>query len=107
MMLTADVIAKVKEMANDPYREYEYIGVRVQEQEFELGEMDHVSHVWDNGDDTGEELNGVCALKADALELAEMYFGEHAAIIAGNSIEYGEDVGEIIISDAVVIEILA
>lgn len=87
--------------------EYEYIGVRVQEQKFELGEMDHVSSVWVDGDETDDVLNGVCATKIDALEnLPGEYYGDHIAIICGNSAEYGADVGEIIIEDAIVAAII-
>lgn len=38
---------------------------------------------------------------------APEYYGDRAAIVAGNSYEYGEDDGEIIIADPVVIEIIA
>ena len=107
MKVTQEMISKVKEMASDPYREYEYIGIRVQEVPFELGEMTHRSHVWDDGDDTGLELDGICALRGEYADLAASYYGDHIAIVAGNSIEYGEDKGEIIISDAVVLEVLA
>ena len=85
---------------------YGYIGIRVQEEPFELGEMDHISHIWDNGDDTGIELDGVCATDINSV-MAPEYYGEHIAIICGNHAEVGEDVGEIIIRDAVVEYIFA
>lgn len=85
---------------------YGYIGIRVQEEPFELGEMDHFSHIWDNGDDTGIELNGVCATDINST-MAPEYYGDHIAIICGNCAEFGEDVGEIIIRDAVVEYIFA
>lgn len=80
---------------------YGYIGIRVQEEEFELGEMTHVSHVWDDGDDTGEELSGVCATRIQSSVFPQ-YFGNHVAIVCGDRAEYGEDDGEIIIEDATV-----
>lgn len=108
MKVTSEIIEKVKEMAADTYREYEYIGIRVQDETpFELGEMDHVSHVWVDGDDTGEELGGVCAIRGDRAELAKSYYGDYVAIIGGNKAEYGEDDGELIITDPVVLEVLA
>lgn len=85
--------------------DYEFVGVRVQEREFDLGEIDHLSHVWDNGEDTGVALDGICACKLDRLGV-NRYYGNHAAIICGNEAEYGEDDGEIIIRDAVVVKIL-
>lgn len=108
MKITNEMIAHAKEIAADPYREYEYIGIRVQDDhQFELGTLNHVSHIWDDGDDTGEELAGVCVIRADRAELASCYYGEHIAIIGGDYIEYGEDDGELIISDPVVLEVLA
>ena len=59
------------------------------------------------------ELNGTCAVKFDpdnensirnALETVKKYSGKNLYIIAGDSIEYGNDDGEIIIKDAEVIE---
>ena len=107
MKVTAEMIEKVKEMAADPYREYEYIGIRVHEVPFELGEMTHRSHIWDDGNDTGVELDGVSVLLGAYADLAKQYYGDYVAIVAGNCGEYGEDKGEIVISDATVIEILA
>lgn len=107
MKVTEEMIAKVKEMSTDPYCDYAYIGIRVQEVPFELGTMDHCSHVWVDGDDTGEELNGVSVLLGAYADNAKQYFGNHVAIVAGDCAEYGEDDGEVIISDATVIEILA
>ena len=63
---------------------YEFVGIRTQEETFELGSIEHVSSVWDDGEETGETLTGIC----------------------GNSAEYGADEGELIIEDAVVVEIL-
>lgn len=107
MKITEEMIARVKEIGMDFDREYEYIGIRVQEVPFELGKMDHVSHIWDDGNDTGEEIDGVCVINFDQAELAKNYFGDHIAIIGGNNREWGEDAGEIIISDPVVLEVLA
>lgn len=84
---------------------YEYVGLRVQEQEFELGKIDHVSHVWDGGEDTGVELDGICVCDMDHLG-ANRYYGDHAAIICGYRASYGEDPGEIIIRNAEVVKII-
>lgn len=107
MMMTSEMIKKINCLADemDLNWNYDYVGVRVQEQEFELGEIDHISHVWDDGDDTGEERNGICVCKLDSLGINE-YFGDHVAIICGNSAEYGQDVGELIISDAEVVAVI-
>lgn len=87
--------------------EYEYIGVRVQENEFTKGEILDNSFVWVDGEITDEELDGTCAVKLEDAELAKGYFGDHVAIIGGDYMEYGQDLGEIIIRDAEVLEVLA
>lgn len=87
--------------------DYEYIGVRVQENEFVKGEILDNSFVWVDGEITDEELDGTCAVKLEDAELAKGYFGDHVAIIGGNYMEYGQDLGEIIIRDAEVLEVLA
>lgn len=107
MKVNKEMQIRIDEIANELFYDYEIIGVRVQEEPFELGEMDHRSHIWVDGDDTGEELNGVCVIKHDALKYADDYFGNHIAIVAGNRYTYGEDPGEVILEDPVVVEILA
>lgn len=93
--------------------DYAYIGIRTQDEPFALGEMDHCSHIWVDGDDTGDELPGVCATSIDSASVKYHcddtiggYCGDHCAIIAGNSVEYGEDADEYIICDPVVIHIV-
>lgn len=107
MQMTREMIETIKSIVDEMELdyEYEYIGVRVQEQEFSLGKMDHVSHVWDNGNDTGIELDGVCVSKISSLGTNE-YWGKHAAIVCGYSAEYGEDDGELIIRDAEVVAVI-
>lgn len=108
MKLTDAMIQQAEEIAADAG--YAAAGVRVQDVPFAIGPMSHKSHVWDDGDDTGEELPGVCAMRWDRIREAQQngyYFGDYAAVIAGDSYEYGEDSGEIIIHDPVVIAILA
>lgn len=107
MEMSADMIKNIKKIAEemDLNRDYTYVGVRVQEQEFELGAIDHFSHAWDDGDDTGIELDGICTCKLDRLG-RNQYFGDHVAIICGNEAEYGEDDGELIIRDAEVVKVI-
>lgn len=107
MKLTSEMIKKINEKVEELELEetYAYVGVRVQEVPFELGQIDHCSKVWVDGEETDEELDGVCATKLDKLTANE-YFGDYVAILCGNSAEYGEDAGEIIISDAIVASII-
>lgn len=109
-------VEELKGLAEKYTDRYQYVGVRTQEEPFELGEIDHVSSVWVDGDETTSELNGLSAtdIHSSALRMHTdcdprygFYFGDHKAIIAGDFAEYGEDLGEIIISDPVVVEIVA
>lgn len=107
-MMTAEMIQSAKEIAEELFYDYEVIGVRVQDEPFNLGEIRHLSHVWVDGEDTGEELDGICAQDIRTVgKVNNGYIGAHIAVIAGNQYTYGVDVGELIIEDAVVVEILA
>lgn len=82
------------------------VALRAQLEPFELGDLDHNSVVWIDGEETDEELNGACGLGVDDVELINQYFNDHIAIIAGDRYEYGNDAGEIIIEDAQVVKII-
>lgn len=116
MKYTNEMVARLKEVAEELYFDYEIIGIRVQDVPFELGEINHLSHVWCDGEDTGEELCGICVIDYRGLDrivegqrngFCGGYPGTHVSIIAGNRGMCGEDFGELIIEDAEVIEILA
>lgn len=108
MKVTNEMIAKLKAAAEELKYEYTNFGIRIQEQPFTPGEISHVSHIWIDGEDTGEKLNGICAISPSASEDYYIeYFGEHAAIVAGDLDSYGEDLFEVVLKDAVVIEVLA
>lgn len=99
---------KMKIEIEKHHENYNYIGIRVQEEPFELGPIDHNSHVWIDGEDTGEELPGISAINAEKWqENKTHYYGDHIAIIGSNSITYGEDVDEIVMEDAEVLEVLS
>lgn len=107
MMMNVEMIKNIKKVSEEMGLswDYEFVGVRVQEQDFELGTIEHLSHVWDNGDDTGVELDGICVCSLERLGVNN-YFGDHVAIICGNEAEYGEDDGELIIRDAEVVKVI-
>lgn len=107
MKLTDTMKQRLAEVAEELFFDYEVVAIRVQEVPFELGAIDHVSSVWEDGEETDEELDGICAIRAKDVDKSDTYFGDHVAIIAGNRYTYGEDIGEVIIEDAEVVEILA
>ncbi len=117
-------IEKLKEIID--MEEYEFYGVRVDETiKYNIGDICYNSHQWwqDDPEDGSEyneeqhcwdggELDGTCCLQVteenleDVIKKSEMYFGENVTLIAGNYAEGGNDIGEIIISDAKVIAIV-
>ncbi len=110
---------------------YEYIGIRhlAEDEHYSIGDICRDSYDWDcdmdcSTYDTDEpiSLGGTCAYNTRiqagwdekeeiiekltrALRESSCYYGQ-TVIIAGDKAEYGNDEGEIIISDAIVIEIL-
>ena len=107
MKMTAELIKKIRELKNEYSWDYEQVCIRVQDIPFELGEMDHQSSVWVDDNETDEYLDGVCTLSVEYAQNADFYFGAHLAIVAGNEYSYGQDPGEVIICDPVVLEILS
>lgn len=87
---------------------YEFIGIRTQKVPFVLGPCDHRSNRWDDGTDTGEPLDGLCATNIQYYAnyqhaLVEYgYLTPHIAIVCGNEADEGEDPGELVIADPVV-----
>lgn len=87
---------------------YGYVGLRFQDEPFAVGEaIDHNSHVWDDDNDTGEELPGLCVLREDAVDHVGCYdWMKHCAIVGYDYMEYGQDYGEHIANNPVVLEVL-
>ena len=100
-----NIINRIEEI--EDAHDYGYIGIRVSENEFTEGEILDNSFVWVDGKMTDEELDGTCAIMLKDAKLANAYHGDHVAIIGGDSMEYGQDLGEIILRDAEVLEVIA
>ena len=100
-----NIIDRIDEI-QDAY-DYGYIGIRVSDNKFSEGETLNNSFVWVDGEMTDEELDGTCAIMLKDAKLANAYYGDHVAIIGSDSMEYGQDLGEIILRDAEVLEVIA
>ena len=115
MQQIRDAIERAQKLADD--WEIAEFGIRTQEQPFELGPIDHESVAWVDNAPTDEELGGISATgpkspliamhASDGTDWYGKYFGEHVAIIAGNAVRFGPENGEIVLSNAEVIEILS
>ena len=106
-------MTKLERIVEELKFDYEFIGIRIQEENFEVGKVTHNSRIWIDGDETEEELDGICAVKVDKTNVEKrfakannLYFGEHVAIIVSNDAEWGEDEHEIIMKNAEVAYII-
>ena len=115
---------KIQDLIAPYLGKYKYIGIRTQEEPFELGDMQHQSVVWRNGDETNQKLGGISAtnikseavaahsdIKKDHLKMRNYrnsgyYYGNNVAIIVGNEAKRGSDYGEIIIKKPKVVRIV-
>ena len=114
MKLTPEMIEKAI-AAIKADENHEEFGIRTQEIPFEYGKIYHHSYMWDRGDVTDEELNGICATKIDPDDIVksltrhtrEGYEGDHIAILAGGYTTAGDDPYEVVMETPDVIAILA
>lgn len=86
--------------------DYDFVGIRIQTKEFKLGKCKHQSKVWVDGKQTREKLNGICVINLKDIERASTYMGDYVAVVCGNEATNGEDYAEIIIEDAMIVEII-
>lgn len=93
-------VQEIREAMEELSWEYGIVAIRTQDEPFELGPITHCSHIWDDGEDTGEELDGICGTDIKGIEMhLDSYVGDHIAIIAGRYHERGEDPHEVIITE--------
>jgi hypothetical protein len=104
------------EMAQD-LGEFEYYGIRTVDERLLLGASPSDSREWEDGNVTNSVLDGCCATQIRGRAMADVeralrahrregYFGDHTYIVASNMATYGDDPGEIILRDAVVVGII-
>jgi len=76
---------------------------------YQIGDYPPESHVWDDGDYTDDTLNGTCGIdRRSKFRDCDYngYSGNRILIIAGNNAHEGTDVGEIVIYNAIVVDII-
>jgi hypothetical protein len=106
-------IKQVAKDVEDRGYNYDYVGIRIEEEvNSVIGTiLDHQSSVWEDGNELDEKLNGVCAIDIDRVkELSNVayngYLGNIVLILGSEHAEYGEDAGEIIMENPVVLDII-
>lgn len=87
--------------------DYDVIGVRVDEVDYQIGDILPASRVWIDGYVTDEVLPGTCAINASApgaiAAAIDLYYGHHVLLVGGMSEGSGDDEDEVIIGNARVI----
>ena len=109
----------VENMENYGINEYRYYGIRAHYSKAVVGEKLENSKIWIDGDATEDEESGVCALDVfnmvenectidEIIESVDCYsYGTGSVVlIAGNDMYYGDDTDEIIIKNAIVVDIV-
>ena len=112
-------VKQIKQLAEKYLDQYDIVAIRTQEEQFSIGELNHISSVWIDGEETSDKLDGISATNINTYDINALkmhscentpysgfYFGDYQAIICGNSYTIGEDAGEVIIHDPVVVEII-
>lgn len=109
--MNATTIKQIAE-AQTEHSNWEYVGIRVQEDAYgvQVGDvMTHKSSIWIDGEMTDETLDGVSAVSvklARYMSDYESYTGDIAIVLGSNRATYGEDETEIIMRRATVLGII-
>jgi len=107
-----EIAKKYQEERYTDYGIKKAVGIRIQESDYGLAigdTVEHRSYVWDDGNQMDEQLEGVCAIDVNkALELEGYggYDGNVAVVIESEEWDAGEDFGEIVMREAIVIDII-
>ena len=110
--MNTNTIRQIAETAKKHLADYDMVGVRVQEKVWtaKIGStITHKSHNWEDGKKLRSLVNGVCAIdvtRAHKLDDYGGYDGDYAIILGSNWAEGGNDIAEVIMDEAVVLEIV-
>ena len=90
------------------------IGIRLDDEAYEVGDILPASRVWDDGEPTEDVLDGTSTVglywekqlltRQAANKLAALYPYQHAYLVVGTNGENGEDDGEVVIRNAKVVK---
>lgn len=108
---TAEEFIKSQIEKHIPSEKYADWGIRVIDKNdpIKIGDRNLVSNEWRDNEKTGDLLNGVSVLDVrnkDYLDLSKSYIGDRIAIIKGTKSESGYDVGESVLKDNEVVDII-
>jgi hypothetical protein len=90
--------------------EYDYVGFRVEMSpiSYKIGDIiTKRSRVWVDNEPTNEYLSGVCAVNSEKINLTGYgYEGDTILILGSNNAEGGNDLGEMVLIEPVVLDII-
>jgi len=111
MTSTYKLVNQFKEVCESFLEDWDYVGIRVQEQPEQIGEaLTHLSSVWTDGTDTSETINGVSAIDFKKYmshvnsDNFSGYYGDYVIILGCNYATYGNDDCEIIMQNPTVLQ---
>ncbi len=90
---------------------YDHIGFRVVNRANEAYKVGDIitkrSRVWVDNEPTNEYLSGTCAVSSEKLHLTGYgYIGDTILVLGSNNAEGGNDLGEIVLIEPVVLDII-
>lgn len=96
------------------YANFDSIGLRVVSKDYTeynavVGDTLGNSSVWDDGDYTDNLLSGVSAISVTSINQMSScggYFGDRVLVLGSDDAERGDDAGEIVMGDAVVLAVV-
>jgi hypothetical protein len=99
------------------YDEWTWYGLRCCDDDLIVGDRMPASRVWDDGEPTDEYCPGASCLKVahdgigpahilGKLDQLQTYIGTRVYLCGGHYASYGDDPGEIVISDARVVDVI-
>jgi hypothetical protein len=90
--------------------EYDYVGFRVvnaANESYKIGDIVRPSRVWVDNEPTDEYLSGSCAVNSEKINLTGYgYIGDTILVLGSNNAEGGNDPGEIVMIEPVVLDII-
>lgn len=113
MVTDAKQITEIAKKVMEQNYDFDHIGLRVQESDHGTSageEIEHLSRHWIDGDMTDDEIDGICAIDARSAAKRVLKFGAYMGnvvlVLGSNRRAYGEDDGEIIMHNPIVLDII-
>lgn len=110
-IINFQTIKKIAETIDKDQYMYSYLALRCQPVPEEIGStMAHRSSQWIDGEEQHEQLDGVSAISLASIKWLDDdkysgYEGPYLILIGSDNGQYGEDNGEVVLTDPIVLDI--